>query len=218
MEALDADAIQATMSSPPIGGGVAADRIADAFGTPGVIGEKANVTAFVVRRFVDRSLLVDLSANPEGTLHHLDQVAEVCRREDLANLVAADTSLEPEQAAARLRVRRADFEHMDVLMFPVVFKEPASTVISRCAATAELNHPHRHAGRRPRPEPRHRGSALAPPQGRTFARSSATASTSTPPCNSLRPLWHATRTWCRRSRLSGSGKIFVMPECATVRR
>lgn len=112
MEALDADAIRAAMPSPPISGGAAADRIADALGTPNVIGEKTNVTAFVVRRFVERGLLVGLSANPDGTLHHPGQVAEVCRREDLADLVAADTPLGPEQAAARLRVRRADFDHM----------------------------------------------------------------------------------------------------------
>ncbi|MFF3343632.1 hypothetical protein [Streptomyces flavidovirens] len=112
VEALDADAIRAAMPSPPISGGAAADRIADALGTPNVISEKANVTAFVVRRFVDRGLLVDLSANPDGTLHHPGQVAEVCHREDLADLVAADTPLGPEQAAARLRVRRADFDHM----------------------------------------------------------------------------------------------------------
>ncbi|MFI0234854.1 hypothetical protein [Streptomyces sp. NPDC017086] len=112
VEALDADAIRAAMPTPPISGGAAADRIAEALGTPNVISEKANVTAFVVRRFVDRGLLVDLSANPDGTLHHPDQVAEVCRRDDLADLVAADTPLGPEQAAARLRVRRADFDHM----------------------------------------------------------------------------------------------------------
>lgn len=112
VEALDADAIRAAMPSPPISGGAAADRIADALGTPNVIGQKANVTAFVVRRFVDRRLLVDLSANPDGTLHHPDQVDQVCRRKDLADLVAADTPLGPEQAAARLRVRRADFDHM----------------------------------------------------------------------------------------------------------
>ncbi|MFB6756292.1 hypothetical protein ACFCX6_35840 [Streptomyces sp. NPDC056353] len=112
VEALDADAVRAAMPSPPIGGGAAADRIAEALGTPNVIGEKANVTAFVVRRFVDRGLLVDLSANPEGTLHHPGQVDQVCRREDLADLVAADTPLGPEQAAARLRVRRCEFDHM----------------------------------------------------------------------------------------------------------
>ncbi|WSC34075.1 hypothetical protein OG902_46945 (plasmid) [Streptomyces sp. NBC_01768] len=68
------------------------------------------MTAFVVRRFIDRGLLVELSANSGGgTLVHPDQVAEVCRRADLAGLVAADTPLGPEQAAARLRVRRVGF-------------------------------------------------------------------------------------------------------------
>ncbi|WP_198533927.1 hypothetical protein [Streptomyces odonnellii] len=114
VEALDAAAIRAAMSSPPISGGAAADRIADALGTPNptAYGESANVTAFVVRRFVDRGLLADLSANPDGTLHHPDQVDQVCRRTDLADLVAADTPLGPEQAAARLRVRRVDWDHM----------------------------------------------------------------------------------------------------------
>ncbi|MFD4756413.1 hypothetical protein [Streptomyces sp. NPDC058426] len=114
VEAMDSAAIDAAMPFPPVSGGAAADRIAEALGTPNpaVYGEKANVTAFVVRRFVDRGLLADLSANPDGTLHHPGQVAEVCRREDLADLVAADTPLGPEQAAARLRVRRADFDHM----------------------------------------------------------------------------------------------------------
>ncbi|MFE4279748.1 hypothetical protein ACFRSX_34595 [Streptomyces goshikiensis] len=114
VETLDADAVQAAMPSPPISGGAAADRIADALGTPNrtINGEPANVTAFVVRRFVDRGLLVDLSANPDGSLHHPGQVEEVCRRKDLADLVAADTPLGPEQAAARLRVRRADFDHL----------------------------------------------------------------------------------------------------------
>ncbi|RSS81471.1 hypothetical protein EF919_40100, partial [Streptomyces sp. WAC02707] len=69
------------------------------------------MTAFVVRRFVDRGLLADLSANPDGTLHHPGQVAEVCHREDLADLPAANTPLGPEQAASSLRVRRADFDH-----------------------------------------------------------------------------------------------------------
>ncbi|MCL3998121.1 hypothetical protein [Streptomyces lavenduligriseus] len=112
VEAMDADAIQAAMPTPPIGGGAAADRIAAALGTPNVIGEKAAVTAFVVRRFVDRGLLVDLSATPDGTLHHPGQVDQVCRREDLAELVTADTPLGPEQAAARLGVRRVEFDWM----------------------------------------------------------------------------------------------------------
>ncbi|MET9934767.1 MULTISPECIES: hypothetical protein [unclassified Streptomyces] len=114
VEALDADPIRAAMPCPPISGGAAADRITETLGTPNrtIHGEKGHVTAFVARRFVDRGLLVDLSANPDGTLHHPGQVEEACRREDLADLVAADTPLGPEQAAARLRVRRADFDHM----------------------------------------------------------------------------------------------------------
>ncbi|MFI1840009.1 hypothetical protein [Streptomyces olivaceoviridis] len=111
---MNAGAIRAAMPSPAISGSAAADRIADALGTPNpaTYGERANVTAFVVRRFVDRGLLADLSANPDGTLHHPGQVDQVCRRQDLADLVAADTPLGPEQAAARLRVRRADFDWM----------------------------------------------------------------------------------------------------------
>ncbi|MCA1221930.1 hypothetical protein LCE31_26800 [Streptomyces sp. 8L] len=111
VEALDADAIRAAMPTPPISGSAAADRIADALGTPNpaTSGERPVVTAFVVRRFVDRGLLADLSANPDGTLHHPGQVTQVCARADLAGLVAADTPLGPEQAAARLGVRRVDF-------------------------------------------------------------------------------------------------------------
>ncbi|MEU2086303.1 hypothetical protein ABZ569_31065 [Streptomyces albus] len=54
------------------------------------------MTTFVARRFVDRGLLVGLSANPDGTLHHPSQVDRVCRREDLAGLVSAGTPLGPE--------------------------------------------------------------------------------------------------------------------------
>ncbi|MET7799287.1 hypothetical protein [Streptomyces decoyicus] len=61
---------------------------------------------------IDRGLLTELSANPDGSLLHPDQVAEVCQREDLAELVAADTPLGPDQAAERLSVRRTDFNHM----------------------------------------------------------------------------------------------------------
>lgn len=110
VEALDADAIRAAFPGQPISGGVAADRIAEALGTPNVLGER-NVTSFVVRRFIGRRLLTELSAK-DGSLLHPDQVAEVCRRTDLAELVAADTPLGPAQAAERLGVRRADFDWM----------------------------------------------------------------------------------------------------------
>ncbi|MFC7934464.1 hypothetical protein [Streptomyces cinereoruber] len=112
IEALDAGAVRAAMNEEPLSGREAADRIAAALGTPNRMGEKAAVTSFVVRRFITRGLLVDLSGNPKGTLHHPGQVAEVCGREDLAGLVAADTPLGPDQAADRLRVRRVEFDWM----------------------------------------------------------------------------------------------------------
>ncbi|MFJ4873382.1 hypothetical protein [Streptomyces sp. NPDC088757] len=74
--------------------------------------EKATVTSLVVRRFITRGLSTDLSGNPSGTPHHPGQVAEVRGREDLTKLVAADTPLGPEQAAACLRVRRVEFDRM----------------------------------------------------------------------------------------------------------
>ncbi|WP_432034820.1 hypothetical protein [Streptomyces cucumeris] len=37
---------------------------------------------FVVRRFIDRGLLTDLSANPDGSLLHHSQVDQFCRRKD----------------------------------------------------------------------------------------------------------------------------------------
>ncbi|WP_435192095.1 hypothetical protein [Streptomyces sp. bgisy126] len=70
------------------------------------------MTTFVVQWFVDRGLLIDLSANPHEALHHPGQVDQVCQREDLADLVTADTPPESDQAAARLGVRRVKFDHM----------------------------------------------------------------------------------------------------------
>lgn len=60
MEALDTDAIRAALPCPPISGGAAADRITEALGTPNVIGEKANVTSFVVRRFTGARCRVEV--------------------------------------------------------------------------------------------------------------------------------------------------------------
>ncbi|MFJ6753287.1 hypothetical protein ACIQNI_34710 [Streptomyces sp. NPDC091266] len=112
VEVMDPDAIRRALSRTPISGGAAADRIAEALGTPNVIGEKASVTSFVVRRLIDLRLLTDLSANPDGSLVNPDQVDAVCARADLAELVAANTPLGPDQAARRLSVRRTDFDHM----------------------------------------------------------------------------------------------------------
>jgi hypothetical protein len=124
VEALDPDAIRSALPGPPLTGQTAADRIAEALGTPNQASQKASVTSFVVRRLIGRKLLTELSTNPSGSLLHPDQVAEVCRREDLAELVAADSPLGPDQAAARLAVRRADFDWM----LRLKWIEPAESV------------------------------------------------------------------------------------------
>jgi hypothetical protein len=112
VEAMAPDAIREALPHTPISGRAAADRIAQALGTPNVHGEKAAVTSFVVRRLIDLRLLTDLSANPDGSLVNPDQVDTVCARDDLAELVAANAPLGPDQAALRLSVRRTDFDHM----------------------------------------------------------------------------------------------------------
>ncbi|WP_329583579.1 hypothetical protein [Streptomyces sp. NBC_01361] len=112
VEAMDPDAVRASLPRAPISGGAAADRIAETLGTPNQPTEKAHVGTFVVRRLIDRGLLKDLTTNPDGMLLNPDQVDAVCQREDLAALVAADTPLGPNQAAEQLGVRRADFDWM----------------------------------------------------------------------------------------------------------
>ncbi|MFI8932375.1 hypothetical protein ACIG3E_32520 [Streptomyces sp. NPDC053474] len=106
VEEMDAAAIAEALPGEPICGSAAADRIARALGTPNP------VKSFVVRRFIARGLLHDLSADPKGSLLHPGQVDEVCARPDLAVLVAADTPLGPDQAKDRLGIRRCDFDHM----------------------------------------------------------------------------------------------------------
>ncbi|MEU5108160.1 hypothetical protein AB0H07_38885 [Streptomyces sp. NPDC021354] len=112
VEAMDAEAIRACMPREPISGGQAADRIAEALGTPNAPGERKAVTAFAVRRLIDQGLLVELSANRDGTLVNPHQVEEVCAHPDLAGLVAAAAPLGPDQAADRLGIRRADWNHI----------------------------------------------------------------------------------------------------------
>ncbi|MFF4205717.1 hypothetical protein ACFYZ8_34275 [Streptomyces sp. NPDC001668] len=124
VEAMDAEAIKASLPRWPISGAAAANRIAEALGTPNQPQGKASVTAFVVRQFIRRGLLTELSANPDGSLVNPDQVDAVCQREDLAVLVAEDTPLGPEQAASRLKVRRVEFNYMLALGWI----QPADTV------------------------------------------------------------------------------------------
>jgi hypothetical protein len=59
----------------------------------------------------DHKLLTDLSTKLRRDVAP-GQVDQVCRREDLADLVAAGTPLGPEQDAARLGMRRVEFDWM----------------------------------------------------------------------------------------------------------
>jgi hypothetical protein len=83
---------------------------------------------------------------PDGTLHHPGQVAEVCQREDLADLVAADTPLGPEQAAARLGVRRVEFDWMVRLGW---IRSPQSIEVRFGSRAGAVALPRRPAGRHP---------------------------------------------------------------------
>ncbi|MFF4174273.1 hypothetical protein [Streptomyces sp. NPDC001744] len=171
VEALDAGAVRAAMSEEAIPGGMAADRIAAALGTPNVSGEKPVATSFVVRRLVARGLLVDLSGNPSGTLHHPGQVAEVCAREDLAELVTADTPLGPDQATTRLGVRRVEFDWTVRLKW-IRAAEWAKVWFgtSRAGAVEVPLYPHRRCRRPPRRPPRSRLGGTAPgPEGPMLA-------------------------------------------------
>ncbi|MFF2927134.1 hypothetical protein ACFVTP_32815 [Streptomyces celluloflavus] len=117
VEAMGADAIRASLPHEPISAAAAADRIAQALGTPNVPDEPPVVSAFAVRRLIACGLLTDLTANPEAVLINPDQVTAVCGIEGLAQRLAAEAPLGPDQAAARLGVRRVDFDYMRDLLW-----------------------------------------------------------------------------------------------------
>ncbi len=112
VEAMDREAITGSIPDGPISGGQAAHQIAAAIGTPYIPGEPCAVKTFTVSQFVRLGHLTDLSGHPEELLLHPDQVADICTRADLAELVAAESPLGPDQAAERLLVRRTDWDHM----------------------------------------------------------------------------------------------------------
>ncbi|MEU1663880.1 hypothetical protein ABZ547_09710 [Streptomyces sparsogenes] len=117
VEAMDADAIRASLPHNPIPAAVAGDRIARALGTPNLPDEPTVVSAFAVRRLIASGLLTNLTANPEAVLINPDQVAEVCGVEGLAQRLADEAPLGSDQAAARLSVRRVDFDYMRDLLW-----------------------------------------------------------------------------------------------------
>ncbi|MBG0850308.1 hypothetical protein I2W78_00030 [Streptomyces spinoverrucosus] len=117
VEAMDADAVRASLPHEPIAAAAAADRIARALGTPNVPDEPPVVSAFAVRRLIACGLLTDLTANPEAVLINPAQVTAVCGIEGLAQRLADEAPLGPDQAAARLGVRRVDFDYMRDLLW-----------------------------------------------------------------------------------------------------
>ncbi|MFE5829484.1 hypothetical protein ACFQ67_01700 [Streptomyces sp. NPDC056488] len=74
--------------------GAAAERTAEALDTPNVHGQKTAVTSFVVGRFITRGLPSTCPATRRARCTTPGQAAEVCARADLAELVAADMSVE----------------------------------------------------------------------------------------------------------------------------
>ncbi|MET9887185.1 hypothetical protein ABZZ20_29425 [Streptomyces sp. NPDC006430] len=110
VEAMDADAIRAGLPYVLSGHG-AADQLAAALGTPNPAPGQgpAQVTVFAVREMVKAGFLTDLSGDPAQPALHPDQVAALAARPDLAELLAEAVPLGPDQAAARLGVRRSTF-------------------------------------------------------------------------------------------------------------
>ncbi|AEY94289.1 hypothetical protein SHJG_p1158 (plasmid) [Streptomyces hygroscopicus subsp. jinggangensis 5008] len=112
VEAMDAEAVRASMPREAISPYEAANRLAAALGTPNEPGQPPAVSAYAVERLIALGLLLDLSAHRRYTLLNPDQVDRVAAREGLAELLEREAPLGPEQAAARLGVRRVDFEWM----------------------------------------------------------------------------------------------------------
>ncbi|MGV9315178.1 hypothetical protein ACWDR0_23790 [Streptomyces sp. NPDC003691] len=112
VEAMDPEAIRAGLPGEPLSAYEAAEVLAGALGAPSAPGEAPSVRAFTVRQLIAAGTLMDLSGNPRAALLHPDQVAAVAARPGLAELLAPLAPLGPDQAAARLGVRRSDWNHM----------------------------------------------------------------------------------------------------------
>ncbi|MFF5456194.1 hypothetical protein ACFY40_33955 [Streptomyces sp. NPDC012950] len=112
VEAMDAAAVRAAMPREAISPYEAANRIAAALGTPNEPGQPPVVSSYAVKRLIALGLLVDLSAHRRYSALNPDQVDQVAALEGLAGLLDREAPLGPEQAAARLGVRRVDFERM----------------------------------------------------------------------------------------------------------
>lgn len=109
VEAMDAEKIRRALPQP-VTAGMAADLIAASLGLPNPPLGKPNVKPWTVDRLVNRGLLVRLAYSP--TEVNPAQVARLCLRKDIWQLLAAETPLGPDQSAARLGIRRSDWDHI----------------------------------------------------------------------------------------------------------
>ncbi|MFD9047952.1 hypothetical protein [Streptomyces zaomyceticus] len=110
VEAVDAEGVRAALSGP-MGAGPAADRLTQALGEP-LPRCRPRVTAAAVGHLVKAGLLVWLGGDAACPDVHPDQVAALTRRRDLPALLDRHVPLGPDQAAARLGVRRVDFDQV----------------------------------------------------------------------------------------------------------
>ncbi|MFF1556099.1 hypothetical protein [Streptomyces sp. NPDC058279] len=108
---MDADAIRARLPYA-VSGAETADRLARDLGTPNPPDGPARVSVATVREMATAGLLAALSDDPNRPMFHPDQVTDLAGRPDLDRLIADATPLGPDRCAARLRVRRTDFDHL----------------------------------------------------------------------------------------------------------
>ncbi|WP_371681602.1 hypothetical protein [Streptomyces sp. NBC_01276] len=115
VEAMDVEAVRACLGDGPLYGWQAAARLAEALGTPnpdpGTGGPKAVSVAALVELAKD-GLLTTLSDRVNELLLAPAEVEALAARPDLRRLLDQAAPLGPDQAAARLGVRRTDLDHM----------------------------------------------------------------------------------------------------------
>ncbi|MFF4489974.1 hypothetical protein ACFY0F_26335 [Streptomyces sp. NPDC001544] len=84
-----------------------------------------------MRRLIASGPLTNPTANPEAVLINPDHVTEICGIKGLAQRLADESPLGPDQAAAGLGVRRVDFDYMRDLLW-VRRRNDARCASARC--------------------------------------------------------------------------------------
>jgi hypothetical protein len=97
-----------TAAGPTLSGQQAGRVLEDRLGL-----ESDTVKVFHILRLVDRGLLHQLASSAEaGTVVAQQLVERAAEHPDIRRFLAEDTPLGPEQAATRLGIRRADWDHV----------------------------------------------------------------------------------------------------------